>query len=305
MEYITNLANQDSTFLDIGFGKGHLMRLLRKKGFSNVYGIDPALESIIQMQEEGFIVYKGSIFDDVRTDLKGKFDFVFLFDVLEHLLYPNVAIENASGYLNRNGYLIIGVPNYAVLFDDHSILVNQFNQEHINYFSAISLDNLLKSKGFFRVNNLNSENLVSESEKGLLAVFRFDKMERNYGCRRILKDEICKKSIETYIQRNNELEQVVNNKLIYFGKDNACVYVWGTGAYAMWLLSNTKMKDMNIQAFIDNNSSKIGKKLIGKPIISAEQACENIPIIICSMRFSHEIVQQIKESHMLNTYLVI
>ena len=55
-------------------------------------------------------------------------------------------------------------------------------------------------------------------------------------------------NFETYIQRNNESEQEINNKLTQFDTDS--VYVWGTGAYVMWLLSNTEMSNMNIEAFI-------------------------------------------------------
>ncbi len=300
---LVSFVDKDKMIMDIGCGKGNLMRLLREQGFRNVFGMDPSSDSVIQMQQEGFTVFKGSIFDEVRADLKGNFDCIFLFDVLEHLLYPDLAIEKVSGYLKEDGYLLISVPNYAALFENYTMLANQFNQEHINYFSVTSLDNLLQSKNFYRVDdeNIRKQEIVDSAE--LLVVYRhcsegiLNKL--NYP----IKDEICKKSIETYIQRNNESEQEINNKLTQFDTDS--VYVWGTGAYVMWLLSNTEMSNMNIEAFIDNNPVKVGKEFFGKPTINIEKISRDIPILICCMRYSQEIADQIKAAHLSNAYLIL
>ena len=312
VELITNLADKNALLLDMGYGKGNFMRLLKKSGFKNIYGIDPSIDSITQMQNEGFTVYQGSIFDKIRSDLKEKFDFVFLFDVLEHLLYPDKAIENISGYLKENGCILVGVPNYAALFDDNSILVNQFNQEHINYFSPISLDNLLKHKNFYRDNSENIAELEITDSLGILMIARYNgKKTQNSQTEpeeeiSYLRDEICRKSIESYLHRNDKLAQTCNEKLYDFTKDSApSIYIWGTGAYVMWLLSNTSLGKMKIEAFVDNNPTKIGKELIGRPIICAENVKNDYPIIICCMRHSQEIVTQIKNANMINNYMIL
>ena len=73
----------------------------------------------------------------------------------------------------------------------------------------------------------------------------------------------------------------------------------------MWLLGNTRLGSMNIKAFIDNNPTKIGKELIGKQIISIDKIDEDIPILICVMRYWQEIVNQIVTSGIKNTCLII
>lgn len=98
---VTALMNEDRRLLDVGFGKGNFMRLLKAKGFCNLCGIDPSRESVASMREEGFTVYEGNVFDEIKEDFKGSFDCIFLFDVLEHLLYPDVAIERLAGFLQE------------------------------------------------------------------------------------------------------------------------------------------------------------------------------------------------------------
>lgn len=308
VKLVESFAGRDMMFLDIGYGKGNFMRLLKGKGFSCVCGMDPSVDSVQNMRKEGFEVYEGSIFDKVNDELKDKFDCVFLFDVLEHLLYPDMAISRVSDYLKENGYLVVSVPNYASLFEDNSILVNQFNQEHINYFSPISLDNLLRTKNFVRVGSEKvKEQQMEDSEELLLVYHHLGKNTCNLpgGGKKLLKDEICRKSIEKYIQRNGNLENVINEKLSSFQKDEDVVYIWGTGAYVMWLLSNTSLGNMKIEAFIDNNPTKVGKRLIGKPIIKADEVSGSVPILICCMKHSQEIVDQMEQIHMDNKYLIL
>lgn len=308
VELIGTLADKNAMMLDMGYGKGNLMRLLKKRGFHNIYGIDPSIDSILQMQKEGFRVYQGSIFNEIKQELKGKFDFVFLFDVLEHLLYPDKAIENISGYLKENGRLLVGVPNYATLFDDDSILVNQFNQEHINYFSPISLNNLLKSKDFYSGNYDEISQAEISDPSGILIVARYGGRAKGGGKTSYLRDEISRKSITSYLGKNDRLAEMCDEKLSNFMKATGSpIYVWGTGAYVMWLLSNTALGGgkIKIEAFVDNNPTKIGKGLMERPIISPQKLNKNFPIVICSMRYSREIAAQIQATDMVNPYMIL
>ena len=63
----------------------------------------------------------------------------------------------------------------------------------------------------------------------------------------------------------------------------------------MWLLANTRMNALKIEAFIDNNPTKVGKMLYGKRIISVEELKQDVPILICAMKYSADIENQIKQ----------
>ena len=73
----------------------------------------------------------------------------------------------------------------------------------------------------------------------------------------------------------------------------------------MWLLANTAAENLDIEAFIDNNPTKLGKTLNGIQIISPKEMKSDIPILICAMRYSSEIIEQIKMGQLLNPYFVI
>ena len=299
-DLVTTFAGKNMQLLDMGFGRGDFMHILRKKGFRNVCGMDPSSDSVKKMFQEGFTVYLGSMYDEVKDSLRGKFDYVFCFGVLEHLLCPDKAVKQMTGYLKDGGYLFICVPDYSVLEQDESKLPNQFNREHINYFSMVSLDNLMGRNHFGRIGDKMYTG-TKEDDANILALYK-----KGMVTNKIIKDEICKSSIMSYIERNNHMAEEVNRKLKELSEDCA-VYVWGAGSYTMWLLANTDMEKLNIAAFIDNNPTKAGKNFRGKPIISADKINEPYPILVCCMSYSgtpEEIVTQI-ESICENKYLVL
>lgn len=292
--------NDDSFCLDMGFGKGNFLRWLKKKGYHNVYGVDPSIESVEKMKVDGIKTYRGSVFQEPPEELCNMFDCVFLFDVLEHLLYPGEALEIIKAYLKKEGgYLVISVPNYAHLDKDTSLLTNQFNQEHINYFSITALDNLLNLHHFFRIDE--KEERACQDQVELIVIYRLEKNEGTLT--EMKKDEVCQKSIQKFVDRNSRLEEKINLELRTLEENE--VYVWGTGAYTMWLLANTVVGKKDISAFVDNNPTKVGKELWNKKIIKPEQIEDEKPILVCSMLYSNKIVEQIKNMGLVNKVIVV
>lgn len=307
-ELATAVVDSNGLLLDIGFGKGSLMHALREKGFRHVCGLDPSKDSIQRMRECGFAVYEGSIFGSAVPVLEGKCDCIFLIDVLEHLLYPDLAIEKVRSYLKKQGTLIISVPNYASLLNTDlysapPIIPDQFNQEHINYFSPVSLDSLLRKHGLYKVDNEYVMRLEKNDGAELLVAYQYS--EAGNRLKVLPYDTYCSQVLQEYFERNNILEQTINKKIACFTNDVRPVYIWGTGSYVMWLLANTVAGNLDIKAFIDNNPTKIGKTLNGIQIINPKEIESNIPILICAMRYSSEIIRQIKTEQLYNPYLVI
>lgn len=289
--FVKGMASKEDFLLDIGFGKGNLMRQLRQNGFCNVFGLDPSLESVERMKEEGFDVYLGSIFNEAKEPLQKKFDYVFLIDVLEHLLYPENAIECITDYIKERGKLVVSVPNDTSLMKDLSPIPNHFNQEHINYFSPVSLDNLLATKNFYRIKDsaLHCED-GSDSELVMVYYYKSDGVPFE-----LKKDNICSESLVRFFEQNRGLAEQTNRKISAYTSSGKPVYIWGTGAYTMWLLANTRMGELNIKAFIDNNSTKIGSQLAGKKIIHPNEIESEIPIIICVMKCPEKVTDQIRQ----------
>ena len=94
------------SLLDYGCGTGFFLHQMQKNGF-NVSGVEP---SLIARQNAEKIT--GIKIDSDLSQVKGRFDIVTLWHVLEHVSNLNETIEQLKRNLKENGTLIIAVPNY-------------------------------------------------------------------------------------------------------------------------------------------------------------------------------------------------
>lgn len=292
-KYIDELLNKESHILDMGFGQGRFLLYLKKLGYGNIVGIDPSPESVENIKKENIYAAQGSIMDAPSNGMAETMDCVFLFDVIEHLLFPREALEKISGYIKEEGYLMFSVPNYENVKFVNAPIPNQFNQEHINYFSEKSIDNLLSGIGYKRIDITT----VKDGEE-LFAVYQKANCKHD-----IIYDDLCCKSIEEYISRQNILMGKSNQiiKKLLCNNVNK-IYLWGTGAYAMWLLANTELLQFDI-TYIDNNPLKIGKEFNGKIIQSVSAVNDmKVPVLICSMLNSDAIIEQMHTLGLENEY---
>lgn len=290
--------NLNSHLIDMGFGKGIFLKWLEKRGYANILGIDPSPESVKAIEKDGIHAIEGNIFNPAEIQYQKTADCVFLFDVLEHLLFPYEAISTLKTYMKENCYFLISVPNYAYLKENNNPIVNMFNQEHINYFSIISLNNLLEKCGF----RLIQSNETDDNEE-IIALYQLNDKIKN----KILeKDNICIESIKEYLDRFKKRRLLIEKKLSALKEDNIKeIYVWGTGAFTMWLLNNTILGEFKIN-FIDNNVTKIGKKIDAHIIISPNSIDnEEKPILVSSMLYAENICTQIKTMNIANEVIVL
>lgn len=293
--YISKMQYQ----LDMGFGKGNFLRWMRTHGYSNIIGIDPSPESVDMVKAEGFTAILGSIFDSPAEDYRHHFQCVFLFDVLEHLLYPKEAIKNLIQYIIPEGYIALSVPNYACLKKNYHPITNMFNQEHINYFSELSLDNLMSECGLVRITtNVGCKGKDEE----IVALYQVSDKHDVL----IKMDLECEKEICEYTQHFRDKKREIEYQLGRL-RENGIedVYVWGTGAFTMWLLANTNLIDFQIQ-FIDNNPTKMGKQFGNSLIFGPDKITQSgRVIIICSMLYAKEIEKQIREMGIENDIIIL
>lgn len=77
--------SKKAKILDMGCGSGALLVKLKKKGFYNLFGMDPSQESIDIIQKYGISAQRGNVFGDIPQELLHKFDIVCFTAVLEHI----------------------------------------------------------------------------------------------------------------------------------------------------------------------------------------------------------------------------
>lgn len=119
--------------LEIGCGNGYLLSCLKKLG-AEVIGIEPGQHGTI-----GASKYNVTIINDFfpSEQVKGKFDLIIMYGVLEHINLVDEFLAQVENYLDDNGKMIISVPDCEayIKHGDISMLLH----EHYHYFTRESL----------------------------------------------------------------------------------------------------------------------------------------------------------------------
>ncbi len=146
-------------FLDIGCGRGLLLRRLRDHHLGVGCDFDPG--AVTTCQEAGLDVQQADM--NTAVSLEGleekSFDAIVISEVCEHLLNPRSALRLAKRYLAPNGTLIVTVPNAVPLLVRWPVLlgrrVNWLHYPsgetevtgHIRFYTIDSMTDLLRSEG--------------------------------------------------------------------------------------------------------------------------------------------------------------
>jgi 2-polyprenyl-3-methyl-5-hydroxy-6-metoxy-1,4-benzoquinol methylase len=149
--------------LDVGCAGGYLGKKVKNLG-NEVSGIDISDVSVKESKkvlDKAFVV---DIQEEIFPFEANYFDIVILSEVIEHLFFPEIALEKIRMVLKENGKLIITTPNLLVFSNRIRILFGYFEYtekgiiipEHIRFFSHDSLVKFLKKNGFkvMRENNI-------------------------------------------------------------------------------------------------------------------------------------------------------
>ena len=207
--------------------------------------------------------------------------------VIEH-------IYDLQGYLERirffmkpsHSYFLVDAPAVEGMPQYLYPVPAYFNHEHINYFSIVSLDNLLGEFQLFRIN----PNVYFE-EVGELALNGLYQLEEKES--RLTFDTSSSQSIQEYFTKLSDHKKASLESVLQTHKH---VIIWGAGSYTMQILSEYPDLIGHVVCFIDNNTTKCGKSILGKPIYLPEfllQQENYYPIFIFSMKNSNDIQQQI------------
>jgi SAM-dependent methyltransferase len=94
----------DSSILDVGTGHGSRLISLRKKGFTNLTGIDPFIDQDIEY-ETGVKIYKKYL-----SEAEGQYDLVMLNHSFEHMPDPLQAMKDIYRLLKPDRTALIRIP---------------------------------------------------------------------------------------------------------------------------------------------------------------------------------------------------
>ena len=100
------------TAIDLGTGSGKFPRYLRRRGLES-YGLEPSTPLFRRYLASEPFFYNCRVEDLAAGDLRGKFDIVTAFDVLEHVEQPAQFLRDACVLLKSGGALYLSTPDVA------------------------------------------------------------------------------------------------------------------------------------------------------------------------------------------------
>jgi SAM-dependent methyltransferase len=255
-ELLAPHLDQDSSVLDVGCAVGGFLDFLKQKEVSGLYGVDMTEEYVARAREKKYVIELGDAeclpFDDAN------FDVLVIEQVMEHLIHPGRAFQEAGRVLKSGGVLCIGVPDAAryaefYYYDFYWLLM----REHIQHFDIHGLSRLALANGFELLELRQSAHPIM-SEKmvmpNLSATFRYTaqpaiaEVSESAG----LLSQSMKGYVATETARLNDKRKMIR-KII---ESQRPVYVWGIGREFLYLYEAAGLKNCNLVGCVDTNPFK-------------------------------------------------
>ncbi len=298
-----NIPYKQASILEIGCANGGLLHALQKRGDLNVLGIDPSPVCAHNAER----LYQISVLAHPLSDIKleiGPFDFIILVAVLEHIQDLDGTITKVHDLLSPAGRLYIEAPDATHFSSSVDAPFQEFSIEHINFFSPLSLQNLLGAHGFSKVFSIQTFYQQTDNYIGhaIRMMFEKSKVEEHFEVTRDLETQ---SALEKYIAVSRQEETHVQKTINELIDCHIPLIVWGAGTHTQRLLASSQLSDANIIVFVDSNPNYHGKHLNGKPIVAPIQlAGMNEPILISSKVFQSEIIHQIRDDLNLKNEII-
>ena len=168
-----NINKKNKKILDIGCGYGFFLDQAKKYNWE-VYGSELNNDCIDKLKKKKIKLFN---FED-----NIKFDCITMWTVLEHIDNINLFIRKIKTKLEKNGKIIINVPNVdslsATILQEKCTMFS--GEQHINHFSAQTLKFFLK-KHNFKIKKI--ETLLTDfgTVKKYLNFNKLNENEKNYS----------------------------------------------------------------------------------------------------------------------------
>lgn len=157
-EFVFEEIAKGSRVLDLGCWTGRLGEKLKKEKGCFVAGVDIDKTALkITGKRLDFVCQADLDFPEtLKRKIRGKFDYVVLTDVLEHLKNPENLLVELKRFLNTNSLLIASIPNIANWTVRLSLLLGKFDYEetgildktHLRFFTQRTAQKMFENSGF-------------------------------------------------------------------------------------------------------------------------------------------------------------
>jgi len=148
--YIYNSIENNKLCLDVGCWTGNLGKKLTKEKKCIVDGIDINESALLKAKKNGY--QKIYIYDlnNFKNTIQKKYDYIIFADVLEHTIDPEKVLKQFKQNLNKNGSVLISIPNVAFIQNRLNLLFGRFDYSSnggvldINHIRFFTKDSFIK-----------------------------------------------------------------------------------------------------------------------------------------------------------------
>lgn len=288
-----HVPSPEARILDVGCASGRLLANLRGLGFTRVEGLDPSPACAVAAKRLYDIDVRSMTLSEVARAGE-HFDVIIMVGVLEHLRDLDEAFANLRGLLPPGGRLYVEVPDVTAFADWPNAPYQDFSTEHINFFSPMSLGNLMRRHGFALV--FLEQNHRDQSYKTVMsnisAVFRRDETPAPAA---LPFDDSSEAGLARYLEQCAADDGRLRESIDAIVDTGRPILVWGVGTHTTRLMATSRLASANIVAFIESNTRYHGKTLHGRPILPPSALRERSePVLVSSRVFQREIADQIR-----------
>jgi 2-polyprenyl-3-methyl-5-hydroxy-6-metoxy-1,4-benzoquinol methylase len=149
---IPSLVKPNKTVLDVGCNIGMIAQELQDNDVDGIDINDDALEIAKKYCRK---VFKRDLYKNELNIPKQKYDYILFADVLEHLPRPDLILKDTKQYLNKNGRVIISLPNIARielrikhLMGDFTYAPGIMSLDHLRFFTKKTAIELIEEAGY-------------------------------------------------------------------------------------------------------------------------------------------------------------
>ena len=289
---VPRIPSATARILDVGCASGRLLANIRERGFASVTGLDPSPACAATAARLYGIDVRTMTLSEIAASGE-RFDVVIMVGVLEHLRDLDSAFGQLRTLLSASGLLYVEVPDVTAFADWPNAPYQDFSTEHINFFSPVSLRNLMRRHGFTEV--FLEQNHREQSYRTMMSNISAFYQKHDDVPQHIEFDADSAAGLDRYLSTSAADDRRLRTKIDAVVDARQPILVWGVGTHTGRLLATSRLAEADIVAFVESNSRYHGKTLHGRPILPPEALRERSePVLISSRVFQQEIADQIR-----------
>lgn len=213
LKYANNLKNyikKDDLIIDIGSNDGAFLNFFKSRGYKNIAGVEPAKNLAKQANNNKILTYN-SFFDEnsclkISKKFQKKAKIILNNHSLSNVHNINEILFNVKSMLGKKG--IYSIQTFYTIDVYKKNLLENFNHEHLNFFTVTSIDKLARRHGLevIKAFHIDAKGGSIRTYISHIGDYNVDKSVKNFLIKekKFFKSSIYAKNLKKFINSNTK-----------------------------------------------------------------------------------------------------